>query len=72
MNWSTAKLKVGQVWKTHSGNLALIVMEADTGKLKMLWRDEFDGWTVSEILNRLDTRQKMSEAEFFTRVAKFA
>jgi hypothetical protein len=70
--------KLNEVWMTKSGRLCLIIagpqqihtiMPASGQPEKlMLWHDDIEGWTASEILERLQTKTALSPWEFFASV----
>lgn len=60
--------KVNEVWRTRSGNLALIVANPESvdvdDKIRMLWYDKVDKeWTVTSVLNRLEYKSDLSFAD---------
>ena len=67
--------KANEVWQTREGHKVLIVWsfapgnpasQPDDMHLCMLWFDEVDKtFTVSELMNRLVCRQKMTATEWF-------
>ena len=70
--------KTHDVWKTREGRIVLIVevhwetdkREVTTPQLGMLWYDEIDKtFTVSELMNRLESRLDMTMTEWFNQAA---
>ena len=70
MKINNIELKANQVWRTKSGNLALIVSSGETLQdgetLGFLWFDETDKeYTMSPIWNRLEYLSDFSMRDFW-------
>lgn len=59
----TSPPKEGEIWLTKSGNIALLIIVDN--KLMMEWYDPLEGYTCSNIFNRLERLANEKEKKQF-------